>query len=751
MSSDLSAFSMLDLFRTEVETHCGVLNTGLLSLEKNTGAIDVIESLMRAAHSLKGAARIVQLNSVSTLAHVMEDIFVAVQEGRSKITTSSIDILLEGVDIFTDISKLPENCIEAYVAEKEMVIKTISEKIAKLSSTTQAQLEKKSSEAPGNKQAAISDNPTEPEMKKQSQETLNNVVRVTAETLSSLIVIAGEFIVESSRHEPFLKSMLHRKKADTELHQKFDRLCEAIENGSDHSVVKSILYDLGNCINFSRELLSDNISEFELLSRNMDRLCNRLHREVVKCRMRPFSDGLKGFPRLVRDLAKELGKKVSFITEGDSTPVDRDILDLLEAPLNHILRNAVDHGIELPQERALAGKNEQGVIKLKASHKLGMLSIIVQDDGRGIDFARLREKIVSKNLATVDMAEALSDGELIDFLFLPGFSTARELSEISGRGVGLDVVQNMINEVGGTVKAISEQGKSMFFEMQLPLSLSVIKTLLVEIASDIYAFPLSRIKRCHKVLLSKIELLEDRQYLNLQGRKIGLIDMRQIFQLPGTSCSGEEFAVVEISVDGICYGLIADSFIGESNLVVQPLDRRLGKVKNISSASVMLDGSPVLIIDVEDMARSIENILRSEKPAKLGKHSERTGVKKKKKIVVVDDSITVRETERKLLENRGYKVVTAVNGIDGWNAIRAGVFDLVITDIDMPRMNGFELTKLIKNSSLHKSTPVMVLSYKDRDEDRIKGLEAGADYYLTKNSFQDETFLNAVTDLIGKP
>lgn len=751
--SDLSAFSMLDLFRTEAETHAGALSSGLLSLEKNADSVALIEPLMRAAHSLKGAARIVQLNPVSKLAHAMEDIFVAVQEGRLKITPQLVDVMLEGVDIFTGISKQPENRIASYVDEHEALMGSLGEKITALSSAP--------AEPPGHLPVAgseerpfvppVPDRPPEPFLTDRSQETVNSVVRVSAETLDALIVIAGEFIVESSRHDPLLKSMMYLKKVDTELGQNFDRLCEAAENNAQPSVVKSMLDDLGNSIHNAKALLSENISEFELSSRNIDRLCSRLHREVVKSRMRPFADGIKGFPRLVRDLAKELGKDVSFVAEGEKTPVDRDILDRLEAPLNHILRNALDHGIESPGERAAAGKPEHGTIVLKASHRQGMLAISVRDDGRGVDFNRLRENVVSKKLTTAEMASDLSEAELIDFLFLPGFSTARELSEVSGRGVGLDVVQTMVNEVGGSLRAVSEPGRSMVFELQLPLTLSVVKALLVEIASDIYAFPVSRIERCHKAPPDKIELLEDRPYLSLQDRSLGLIDTRQILALPGTSCAATEISVVEICIGGACYGLAVDRFIAESSLVVQPLDRRLGKVKNISAASVMLDGTPVLIVDVEDMFRSIESMLQSEKPAKIGDGAERPAQKPARKVLVVDDSITVRETERKLLEGMGYQVDTAVNGVDGWNTLRAGVYDLVITDIDMPRMDGFELTRHIKNSSFHRSIPVMVLSYKDRDEDRLKGLDAGANYYLTKNSFQDDTFLNAVADLIGKP
>jgi two-component system sensor histidine kinase and response regulator WspE len=453
---------------------------------------------------------------------------------------------------------------------------------------------------------------------------------------------------------------------------------------------------------------------------------------------------------MLRDLARQLGKQVKFEVVGKSTQVDRDILEKLEAPLTHILRNALDHGLELPDARLAAGKPAEGTIRLEAEHRGGMLSITVSDDGKGIEPEKLRQKIVTKGMVSAEMAAKLTEPELMDFLFLPGFSTASQVTEISGRGVGLDIVQSMVQEVGGILRATSLPEKGMSFHLQLPLTLSVIRTLLVEISGEPYAFPLTRIDRIVMVDSAEIAIAENRQYFTLDNQNIGLVAASQVLELPAPAQKLDLLPVIVVSDRFSSYGLAVDKFLGERDLVVRPLDPRLGKVADISAAAFMEDGAPVLIIDVEDLVRSTDKLLTESRLQKVSQTAQTAESTTRKRVLVVDDSITVREVERKLLENQGYEVEIAVNGMDGWNALRTGQFDLVISDVDMPRMTGIELVSQIKNHSALKSIPVIIVSYKDREEDRIRGLEVGADYYLTKSSFHDDTLLNAVVDLIGE-
>jgi two-component system, chemotaxis family, sensor histidine kinase and response regulator WspE len=309
-------------------------------------------------------------------------------------------------------------------------------------------------------------------------------------------------------------------------------------------------------------------------------------------------------------------------------------------------------------------------------------------------------------------------------------------------------VQSMVKGVRGTVRVSSQPGRGIRFQLQLPLTLSVVRALLVEVAGEPYAIPLGFIVKTLRVPEAEMASTEGRQHFALQGKRIGLVSAHQILGREGAP-RGKDLAIVVLGEGEHCYGVVVDAFLGERELVVQPLDRRLGKVKDIAAGALMEDGSPVLIVDVADLIRSVEKIVTMGQLTAVHSGAAAQQARSRKRVLVVDDSLTVRELERKLLEARGYGVEIAVDGMDGWNAVRTGAFDLVISDVDMPRLDGVELTRLIKQDPKLKHLPVMIVSYKEREEDRRRGMEAGADYYLTKGSFHDETMLNAVAELIG--
>jgi len=454
---------------------------------------------------------------------------------------------------------------------------------------------------------------------------------------------------------------------------------------------------------------------------------------------------------MVRDLARSLGKDVRLELIGENTQVDRDILERIETPLAHLLRNAVDHGCESPEARRAGGKTEESVIRLEARHSAGMLVVTVSDDGAGVDPERVRQVIIQKKLAMPSMAEKLSESELLEFLFLPGFTLKDTVTEISGRGVGLDIVQNMVKSVRGAIRTNTQPGRGMRMQLHLPLTLSVLRALLVEVAGEPYAIPLTQISRALKLPREKIEMLEGRHYFHFGDQHVGLLTAHQVLDCGDPVTNSGDLPIVVLGDRNARYGLIVDRFLGERELVVQSLDPRLGKIKDISAAALMEDGSPVLIVDVDDLVRSIEKLASGGTLAKVQRGLLDSNSRKQKRILAVDDSLTVRELERKLLSGRGYVTDVAVDGMDGWNAVRNAKYDLVVTDVDMPRMDGIELATLIKKDPELRAIPVMIVSYKDREEDKMRGLEAGADYYLTKGSFHDETLLQAVVDLIGEP
>jgi two-component system sensor histidine kinase and response regulator WspE len=357
--------------------------------------------------------------------------------------------------------------------------------------------------------------------------------------------------------------------------------------------------------------------------------------------------------------------------------------------------------------------------------------------------------VVRRQLADAETAARMSDQELLDFLLLPGFSMRAHVTDVSGRGVGLDAVHEMVKAVRGTVRIVTEPGQGTRFVLQLPLTLSVIRSLLVQVGGEAYAFPLAHVRRTLELARGEIDMLEGQQHFAFDGRPVGLVTAHQLLGTDTPDEARANVAVVVIGDERGTYGVAVDRFLGERMLVVQPLDSRLGKVKDIAAGALMENGEAVLIIDVEDLLRSVDKLVRGGQLDKV-QRAQGVAARTRKHVLVVEDSLTVRELERKLLEKRGYTVTVAVDGMDGWNALRSTHFDLVVTDIDMPRMDGIELVALIKRDALLKTVPVMIVSYKDRDEDRRRGLDAGADYYLAKGSFHDEALLDAVHDLIGE-
>ena len=381
------------------------------------------------------------------------------------------------------------------------------------------------------------------------------------------------------------------------------------------------------------------MADFELFRQRFVGFSGRLYHEVLDCRMRPFADGIQGFQRMVRDVARSLGKTMRLEVKGESTAVDREILERLKAPLDHLLRNSLDHGIETPAERQGSGKPAEGLLQLEACHSAGMLLVTVADDGRGIDSEALRRAVVQKKLTTLETAQKMTEAELLEFLFLPGFTLKESVSEISGRGVGLDVVQTMVKEVGGRVRVSTRKGHGIKFQVELPLTLSVVRTLLVEIAGEPYAFPLARIDRALKLPRERIESLQGRQHFVLEEERIGLVAAHQVLDLEESPPSAAAASIIVLGDKAARYGLLIDRFLGERELVVRTLDPRLGKVKNISSAALMPDGSPALIIDVDDLKRSIEVLVSSQRLSRVASDAGTEAVKKRKHVLVVDDSL----------------------------------------------------------------------------------------------------------------
>lgn len=746
--------SLLELFSLEAEAQTQVLSAGLMALERNPTQADQLEACMRAAHSLKGAARIVGIDAGVNVAHVMEDCLVAAQEGRLLLRAEHIDALLQGTDLLMRIATPGDEGSEAAVPAFLAQLASLLDPNAPAAAESSVPANPASSATVEPDAAVVVSEPqAEPgpsrKAAKRGGEGAERVLRVTADRLNSLLDLSSKSLVETQRLKPYLASLQRLKRMHGQGMRALDGLKQQLEGSGQSQEVLEALAQTQRLLGETQQILQQQAAEIDEFGWQASQRAQNLYDTALACRMRPFADVLAGQSRMVRDLGRSLGKQVQLQVEGEKTQVDRDVLEKLEAPLTHLLRNAVDHGIELPERRLLAGKSVDGTLRLRASHQAGLLILELSDDGAGIDLERLRRSIVERALSPAETVAQMSEAELLTFLFLPGFSLREQVTEVSGRGVGLDAVQHMVRELRGSIELTQVSGQGCTFHLEVPLTLSVVRSLVVEVGGEAYAFPLAHIERTLEVSAEQIVQIEGRQHFWHEGRHIGLVAASQLLNRPAGQDDERSLRVVVIRERDQLYGVAVERLVGERVLVVMPLDARLGKVQDISAGALLDDGSVVLIIDVEDLLRSVEKLLSTGRLERIERGARGGRGLVRKRILVVDDSLTVRELQRKLLGNRGYDVAVAVDGMDGWNALRSDDFDLLITDIDMPRMDGIELVTLVRRDQRLQSLPVMVVSYKDREEDRRRGLDAGADYYLAKASFHDDALLDAVVELIG--
>ena len=770
---DLGGFSMFDLFQTEVQQHCACLADGLIALEQNASDPKMVEPLMRAAHSVKGAARIINLDGAIGLAHSMEECLVRIQKGTEIPTASRIDELLRGSDILRSLADhKSEDEARAWLEQEAGPISALAEGLnlppkagvsavvvvapavtpAPAATTAPAATPAPTATpvAPATKPApAATPAPAvvkvatppaaTPSAASAPSAASDAAVLVSSSSLERLLQLSGEALVEARRLESIRRTLTRAKIAQRQLTAALDSL----------QVTGRHAGDAMTAVATSRDALDEALHQVEDHLRRGEELASALHNEAVSSRMRPFGDACGGLARSVRDVARTLGKEVRLIIAGEQVPVDREILRQLEAPLGHLVRNAIDHGIESPDERVAAGKMRQASLRVEARHHAGSLIVEVREDGRGIDRTNLRARIVSKKLSEASIVETLGDAELFDFLFLPGFSTAAAVTDISGRGVGLDVVQSMAHSVGGSIEVRSSPAGTSF-AMRLPVTLSVVRAAVISIAGETYALALARLERIDRIARSELKTVEGRLTTVIRGEIVGLVHATEILQLKAStqSESADELAIVSVLAGSRTVGFVVDSFLGEEDLVVRRMDARIGDVAHVDAASIRENGDLLLILDADDLVQSALQLLEQ---GKLRGDEGRSAISKRKqrRVLVVEDSITVREVERQMLLRAGYAVDTAVDGMDGWNAVQKVKYDLVVSDVDMPRMNGIEFVRKMRADRRYETLPVVIVSYKDREEDRIAGLEAGASAYLTKGSFQDQSFLQTIADLIG--
>ncbi len=715
------------LFATEVDDKCMAMERVLLQMEQAPERLELIASLMRAAHSIKGAARAVRNDSAVGLAHAFEDALSAAQKRNTPLDESLLDLALRAVDRMRRLGR--DDSESARQAAAELCAALLQFSPVGTLATTAAS----TGTAAGASYIDVED--TDP------------ILRVRASHVGRLIALAGTGMVENRRLRPFGERQQRLRRDLGEASRLLDELHHHLGAPSAQTPMGAQLAGVRQQLSQSRAEMNQWLDEFGAYERESADLTERLYHYASQTRLRPFADIAEAYPRMVRDLSRQLGKRVRAVLSGEQVAVDRDVLERLDAPLTHLLRNAIDHGIEDAATRRAAGKAEEGEIRLSASYRAGMLAIEVADDGAGIDYARIRATLVREQRMGEDEAATLDEETLAETLFSAGFTTREEVSEISGRGVGLDVVRQMLKQLDGSLHLQSTRGAGTRFNLLVPISRAVTRAVAVGVAGETYAFPLLRIERLVRAEAAEIQNREGMQYLTLNGENIGLVPLAELLSLGVTRPRAEGTDIVVVVQEGRRAGFVVDAVLGEFDLATRPLDSRLGRVADLAALALMPDGAPVVLLDTEDLMRGAME--RERRHSRLAGRSEDGPARRRRRVLVVDDSISVRELVRQLLAARGYEVQAAVDGMDAWARLREWPCELVVTDVDMPRMDGIELTRSIKQDPRLRTLPVVIVSYRDRPEDRARGLEVHADAYLTKSDFQENGFIDVVYGLIG--
>lgn len=762
----------LQTFRAEAEERLRNLAEGLLILENAPGDEELLKKLFREAHTLKGAAGMMGFDTVRDLSHRVEDLLSSVQKGQITLNKKRADILLETLDRIEELLPDSDTC-----QVSEIDVSGLMERLALAndshgidSSSEEMEAGRKTVRpiaAPGISSEAPSSEPeTFPQLAaatsnknistaveaEASTRGADPTIRVNIEKLDKLLDLMGEILVNQIDSEGQVHELSDLQQSARELRNVFSSLATQVEDLKHNSGANQIASFSEKLIQAEHraEAISGSIDEaashFKENTASRRLALDELQDRTLQVRMLPLTNIFNIFPRVVRDASGASGKIVRLQTSGEDTELDKRILEQISDPLMHIIRNCVDHGIEAPSARVAAGKPEQGTIWLDAYQRGDRVEIEIKDDGAGIDPDKIRKTALEKGLFEVN--DELSDEDLIDLIFRPGFSTAETITEISGRGVGLDVVKSNIEKLEGFVSVESDPGVGTRFTVSLPVTLAVIKGLLVESSDSSFVIPLSSVKEMVAVPEKDIRTLGSRRGFIMRDAAIPIIDLLEYLGGGETERAGGRSQVVVVGSDKFMLGLEVGRLLGEQEVVIKPLGVFLGSLPYIAGLTILGSGEAVVVLNIIQLARKVKEGTPWQHKVE---HEHQAGIPdtRRKTVLVVEDSLVVRELQRNILETAGYDVDTAVDGADALTQLSQKPADCVVTDIEMPRMDGFDLTSAIRKAEDLRDTPVIMVTSCSNESDKKRGIEVGADAYVIKGSFDQEILLNTIERLVA--
>jgi two-component system, chemotaxis family, sensor kinase CheA len=814
-------------FRIESDEHVQTISSGLLNLDKNPSPQDkaqILETIYREAHSLKGAARAVGMRDVEKVCQAMETVFSMLKkdeiqaeswildvlmdsiEGASKLVTSEEAIPI--VELLHRLSQIIENSAESqneledvkkdfpssdvatnpnhptvsigteviynnskteisdpenktFDAEEEVSQRKEPEIVvltpqASIKGTLAAQ-----SQPNFNPHACVPGAPSEPKRLGQSE-----TIRVKTSKLDSLLYQVEEMVsIKMAANQR--ASDLRNLKSSLDLQKKqwlkiypevriLKNLVETLEARDAWGTSRSYLLKMIDFLEANEDTIKGLESKLKTInsmaendSRQAASMVNDLLDDMKSVLMLPSSTLLEILPRLVRDLARDQGKKIKLTIEGGDTEIDRRILEEMKDPLIHLARNSIDHGLERPTDRTRRGKTEEGSLAISIA-QLGTkkVEILVADDGAGIDVEKVKQAAIRKDLITEQELRGLNPDETTALIFKSEISTSPIITDLSGRGLGLAIVREKVEKLGGTVTVESRLGIGTVFHIQLPVTLATFRGTLVQVGTELFIVPTSNVIRVSRVRRDSIGTVENRDTITMKGRVLPLVRLADVLEIKSEPKLGQASEFVTVLILGASDQKIAfsvNAILNEQEVLVKSLGRQLSRVRNVSAATVLGSGQVALILNVSDL------ILSAMRIAGVGlvAHTQRPEDEEKtKSILVVEDSITSRMLLKNILESAGYEVQTAVDGADAWSTLKTANFDLVVSDVEMPRMDGFELTAKIRSQEDLKSIPVVIVTSLESREDRERGIDVGANAYIVKSGFEQNNLLSVVKRLL---
>ncbi len=795
---DLSTFYAQ--FREETTENIRIFSDGLLALERTTGPEDpqtrrLIDEIFRAVHTVKGGSRLLGFTAIGQLSHVMENILGAARASELTLDRPLIDELLRGGDALLALTSTAVDGPSAASASAvtasnvDQLVTNLTNLHAERGATSATSASFETGKMPvlqsgegsaanpppkdlppqGGADAESGSGGAESQPKKVTSEHLADsflapteerawksnarqaTIRVRVDRLDRLINLTGELVVGQqvlSAHVQTMRQLMTLIQQQEEVLVGLDvELRQVRLPLEQRQTVDHALSSLLNTSDQARQLLRH---KTELFSQYVDQeglIVGDLEQEVMAARMLPVSTVFASLPRAVRELANSLKKEVTLELAGETTEIDRKLLEAISDPLMHLVRNAVDHGIEPPAERTAQNKPSQGIIKVAAEATGGEVRIVISDDGRGMYPQKMREIVVRKGLMSKETAESLSDHEALEVIFLPGFTTAQIITDVSGRGVGMDVVRTNITELGGHVLVDSLPAQGTRFTLVLPLTLVTTRILLVKVGKHLFALPASGCRGIIWAYREQIRTIEGRATIPHEGRTVPLIRLADLLNLeaPPAFHATERVPTVLIGNPQRTQSLIVDQLVDEREAVVKPLGPLLeGRPteRRYSGAIQTADGQLVLLLNPIALMEAMRGITLIP-PSALNR------AKKRPHLLVTEDSFTTRELLRSILLSAGYEVTAAIHGGDALEKLRTQTFDLIVTDVEMPQVDGFQLTARLRQELGLTDLPVIIMTSLASDEHKRRGLEVGAQAYIVKSQFNQDNLLEVIGQLLG--